>query len=676
MMSPKSTVILLALFLSGFCALSQDCTTLGQTPSTAFPVCGTSVFHQANVPICATNDIFVPGCSDNSSANYQNKNPFFYKFTCFTAGTLGFLITPADLDEDYDWQLYDITGHNPQDIFTDHSLVVTGNWSGNYGTTGASSAGVSFIQCASSTAPPVVNTFAQMPSLTAGHEYLLMVSHYSDTQSGYDLSFAGGTAVITDPTLPHLGVAKTSCDGTTITLKLNKRMKCSSLSVSGSDFTISPAAPAIISAVAANCSAGFDFDEVVLTLAAPLPDNNYQLIIKNGSDNNTIQDNCDRDIPPSEQTPFSYFVPAPIFADSLGKTGCAPDEIKIYFPKKIKCNTIAPNGSDFTITGSTPVTVIGASGNCVNDQSDVIIVKLSAPIFTRGNYTLSLKTGIDGTTVIDECGIELPIQSLPFSTVDTVSAEYNLSMVMGCQVNTLTFSHDGAHEVNSWNWTFNNIITANTQTHTIQFPASGTNTVQLIVSNGICRDTVNKTIVLDNEVKALFDIPDIICPEDKLTAINNSRGLIDIYQWSFDIAGSSNVKDPLPVQFPPTNQEAYYLIKLVCTNTALGCTDTQQKKLRVLNNCFIAVPTGFTPNGDGLNDYLSPNNAIKAEKLEFSVYNRWGQLVFHSRNWQEKWDGKINGLPQASGVYVWFLSYTHRDTGQRVFQKGTTTLIR
>lgn len=674
MLSPKSAVIILVLFLLRFRALSQDCTTLGQTPSTAFPVCGTSVFHQANVPICATNDVFVPGCSGTGNANYQNKNPFFYKFTCFTAGTLGFLITPAENDEDYDWQLYDITGHNAQDIFTDNSLVVTGNWSGNYGPTGASNTGVNFIQCASGTTP-FVNTFAQMPSLVAGHEYLLMVSHYSDTQSGYDLSFDGGTAIITDPNLPHLGVAKTSCDGTTITLKLNKRMKCSTLSTSGSEFTISPAAPAIVSAVPTNCT-GFDFDEVVLTLAAPLSNNNYQLIINNGSDNNTIQDNCNRDIPPTEQTPFSYFVPAPIFADSLGKPGCAPDEIKIYFPKKIKCATIAPNGSDFAVTGTTPVTVIGANGNCVNDQSDVITVKLSAPVYTKGNYTLSLKTGIDGTTVIDECGIELPIQSLPFTTVDTVSAEYNLNMVMGCQVNTLTFSHDGAHDVNSWNWTFNNTIKVNTQTHTIQFPASSSNTIQLIVSNGICRDTVNKTVVLDNEVKAAFDIPDIICPEDKLTAINNSKGLIDIYQWSFDIAGSSNLKDPLPVQFPGTNQETYYLIKLVCTNTALGCTDTQQKKLRVLNNCFIAVPTGFTPNGDGVNDYLYPNNAIKAEKLEFSVFNRWGQLVFHSRNWQEKWDGKINGLPQASGVYVWFLSYTHRDTGQKVFQKGTTTLIR
>jgi gliding motility-associated-like protein len=453
-------------------------------------------------------------------------------------------------------------------------------------------------------------------------------------------------------------------------------MKCSSLTPTGSEFSISPAAPAIVSAVAANCSSGFDFDELVITLAAPLASNNYQLIINNGSDINTIRDFCDRDIPPGEQVPFSYFIPQPIFADSIGRVGCAPTELKIYFPKKIKCNTIATDGSDFFVTGPTPVNVQAAGALCTNGQSDVITVTLTAPIYTKGNYQLHLKAGVDGTTVIDECGIELPLQQLPFTTADTVSAVYDLVTTLGCRTDVLQFSHDGAHDVNSWHWTFNDSIFINTQSHTITWPASSTNTVQLIVSNGVCSDTVAKTIVLDNEVIADFSMPDVICPEDPFQVTNTSKGLIDIYQWSFDVAGTSNIKDPAAVHFPQNNIESYYNIKLVCTNNTLGCTDTKQKRLRVLDNCFIAVPTAFTPNGDGLNDYLYPNNALKAENLEFSVFNRWGQLIFHTRNWQEKWDGKVGGLLQGSGVFVWFLSYTHRDTGKKVFQKGTTTLIR
>jgi gliding motility-associated-like protein len=171
-------------------------------------------------------------------------------------------------------------------------------------------------------------------------------------------------------------------------------------------------------------------------------------------------------------------------------------------------------------------------------------------------------------------------------------------------------------------------------------------------------------------------MPDVICPEDKLQVTNESRGLIDSWQWYFDVISTSNLEDPDPVQFPQTNKEAYYTIKQVVTNNALNCKDSVKKVLRVLNNCYIAVPSAFTPNGDGRNDYLYPNNAIKADNLRFNVYNRWGQLVFSSRSWQNKWNGKIGGMEQGSGVYVWTLEYTHHDTGQKVFQKGTTTLIR
>ncbi len=247
---------------------------------------------------------------------------------------------------------------------------------------------------------------------------------------------------------------------------------------------------------------------------------------------------------------------------------------------------------------------------------------------------------------------------------------------LGCQRDTLTFAHDGAHDVNSWNWIFNTGTPITTQTHTIIWPATSTNTIQLIVSNGVCSDTATSTVVLDNEVKAIFTMDDFICPEDKLEVINSSTGQINRWKWNYDIIGSSTLKNPPPFLFPTLNKEAYYTVKLVAYNDALNCSDSTRKTLTVLDHCFIAVPTAFTPNNDGLNDTFWPHNALKADNLEFRVYNRWGQLVFQSRTWRDKWDGKINGVLQPTGVYVWMLSYTHRDTKKQVFQKGTVTLIR
>jgi gliding motility-associated-like protein len=654
---------------------AQPCTTLGQTPSTAFPVCGTTVFNQDNVPICSTNDLFVPGCSGSGNVLYANKNPFWYRFKCYTAGSLGFTITPADLTDDYDWQLYDITGLDPNDVFTNQNIIVSGNWSGSSGATGASASGVDFIQCASSPGE-LKSTFAKMPNLVVGHEYLLLVSHFTESQSGYSLSFSGGSAIITDPAEPHLKSAATSCDGSKIIVKLNKKMKCSSLTANGSEFSLLPAVTTITSAVAKNCSSSFDFDEIELTLASPLTSNNYQLIINRGSDGNSLLDNCERGIPDAETAAFTYTIPQPIPIDSVGKTGCAPGLIKLFFEKKIDCNSIARDGSNFRITGPRVVTVIGAMGeNCVDGLSDIITLRLSEPIHTAGIFTITPQLAVNGGAVRDECGKIIQPAAVTFETADTVSADFNQINRMGCRQDTMTFTHNGANGVSSWEWLFDNTRETG-PSHQFIWPASGSHTVSLTVSNGTCVDSTTATIVLDNEVKANFSMPDIICPEDPLIVENLSTGLINNWKWNYGVLRTIQQHQPDPFYFPVSNTETDHMIKLVATNTSFGCSDSIAKKVKVLKSCFIAVPSAFTPNNDGLNDFLYPTNALKADNLTFKVYNRWGQLVFNSRNWQDKWNGKYNGIEQNTGVYVWFLTYTHRDTGKQVFQKGTTTLIR
>lgn len=669
------------IFFSLFLALAtqsgkSQCTALGQNPSTAFPVCGSTVFQQTDVPLCSSHSLYVPNCVDGAA--YENRNPFWYKFTCYNSGSLGFVITPTNMSDDYDWQLYDITGLNPDEVYTNKNIVVAGNWSGSSGATGASNAGVNFIQCASDPTANA-NTFAQMPDLIAGHEYLLLVSHYTNSQSGYSLSFGGGTAVITDPAEPHLSKVIPDCDGKTLTVVLNKKLRCNSLSGStgtGSEFSINAAGMTIASVTSPQCGTGFVFDTLVVTLNNPLPPGDYQLVINNGSDGNTLLDVCGQEIPDAESVSFRYDPPIPIFADSIGTVGCAPNQLKVYFPKRIDCSTIAADGSDFSVTGPTAVTVVGASGDCANGKSYVVNIQLASPIGTGGTYTVLLKTGNDGGTITDECGLPSPTHTKTFTATDTVSADFTYTTQFGCRENTLAFSHNGAHNVTSWNWNFNAISSVTTQNHTIKFPASSTNTVQLIVTNGVCSDTSSQTITMDNEVKTSFTMPAVICPEDLLEIQNTSTGLVDQWNWSFGNIATSQVKDPTPLKFPMTNIETVYAIKLVARNNTLNCSDSTVQPLKVLNNCFIAVPSAFTPNNDGLNDFLYPNNAIKAENLDFKVFNRWGQLVFHSKDWTRRWDGKLNGIEQATGVYVWMLEYTHRDTKQKVFQKGTTTLIR
>ena len=650
---------------------SQTCTTLGQNPSTAFPVCGIDTFSQSTVPYCGGR--FIPGtCSADGIAD---ANPFWYKFTCFKAGTLGFLITPNDLKDDYDWEIFDITGHNPDDIYSNTSLFVACNWSGNLGLTGASSSGTSLKNCAGTGYP----TFSAMPVLKLDHNYLLLISHftkYTPSQNGYKLSFGGGTASITDPLLPDILNANSSCDATQIIVKLNKQMKCNSLAADGSDFSISPAVSSVTGATGMGCNNGFDMDSVMLTMSKPLPPGHYIITIKNGTDENTLLDNCDRNISPGNNIPLVIIPLQPTPMDSLTTVGCAPVSLQLIFKKNIRCNSIAADGSDFTITGVSPVTVISAGGNCIDGVSDVINITLSAPIVSKGNYQLTLVRGSDGNTIIDECGQETPAGSfLNFSTKDTVSAAFTYRIFPGCRIDTIAFDHDGRNGVNQWLWKLDYSGTSHKKNPVAYFTTFGLKEITLSVSNGVCSDTVTKIISLDNELKAAFETNNLLCPEDAATFINKSIGDITNYYWDFGNGNTSEVQNPPSLHYPILNVEKTYPISLIVENKA-GCFDTAVNNLKVLKSCYIAVPNAFTPNGDGLNDYLYPLNAYKADNLEFSVYNRIGELVFHTNDWTQKWDGTIKGNPQDSGIYVWMLKYTNHDTGKKIFQKGSTVLIR
>ena len=240
---------------------------------------------------------------------------------------------------------------------------------------------------------------------------------------------------------------------------------------------------------------------------------------------------------------------------------------------------------------------------------------------------------------------------------------------------TVSFSHNGANNVNQWNWSFGNGTSSNQSNPVVTF-ATGQYTVRLIVSNGSCIDTATQVVQISNSFNAAFDAPAMICPGDIVQLTNNSTGNINDWQWSFGNGTTSNLQTPVGHRYPENGRESLYTIKLIVSNTILGCSDTATQVVKALKNCTIAVPTAFTPNGDGKNDFLYPLNAVKADNLEFKIYNRLGQLVFSTKDWTQKWDGKINGVLQDTGVYAWLLSFTQHDTKEKVFLKGTTLLLR
>ncbi len=86
----------------------------------------------------------------------------------------------------------------------------------------------------------------------------------------------------------------------------------------------------------------------------------------------------------------------------------------------------------------------------------------------------------------------------------------------------------------------------------------------------------------------------------------------------------------------------------------------------------IQIPNAFTPNSDGLNDTFRPIvNTELVRQFSMSIYNKWGQLIFETRNASKGWNGE-DAMP---GVYNWVISYKNR-VGKVNQMKGSVAVVK
>jgi gliding motility-associated-like protein len=485
----KSIVILLCVLC--FCThstLSQNwCPIPGQTAHSAIPVCATNVFTQGAPQSCG--GVILPSTMNycQTTGIYSDENAFWYKFTCYQPGTLGFVIKPHFANDDYDWALYDVTGRNPDDVYLQTGLMIACNWTNTRGNTGTSAAGTDLFTCYSPNAP----AFGKMPTLQPLHQYLIVIKDFGQSIYGYDLEFSGGTAVITDNVQPTIVNSWYDATNNTVGIKINKFMLCNTIAMDGSDFTIMPGNIPITLAEGINCHAQVDGDSILLQLSQPLLPGNYSITINTGSDGNTVTDACGRPLPPAAVTHFAVPVPCVLPAAFAGN------------------DVTIGNANQYSLTGS-PY----AAGTVLWQQ-------LSGPA--------------------------------------------------------------GAHMAD---------------------PAAATNHVTNL-------------------------------------------------------------------------QEGMYTFRYTISDAVCSASDTVMITVKGLPgiSCQFVLPNAFSPNNDGKNDLFKPGKFCVAGHYMFTIFNRWGEMIFRSNNPAAAWDGYYKGFAQPVGVYVWMIQYTDA-TGKAYNYKGTVMLVR
>jgi gliding motility-associated-like protein len=156
------------------------------------------------------------------------------------------------------------------------------------------------------------------------------------------------------------------------------------------------------------------------------------------------------------------------------------------------------------------------------------------------------------------------------------------------------------------------------------------------------------------------------------TFSDNSTNALNYY-WNFGDKTSSAVKNP-EHEF---KKNGTYNVQLIVMNT-YGCTDTLSKNVTVKLMDLYKIPTGFTPNGDGLNDYFGPQgDRMNSDNYKMTIFDKNGLKLFETTDLNTQWDGKIAGsnADAAQGIYFWKISMKDKNG---VLKDGTgyVTLLR
>ena len=121
------------------------------------------------------------------------------------------------------------------------------------------------------------------------------------------------------------------------------------------------------------------------------------------------------------------------------------------------------------------------------------------------------------------------------------------------------------------------------------------------------------------------------------------------YQWNFGDGTTSTSWN----YFHTYQDSGSYVVQLIVEND-YGCSDTTQGLVLIHEEFFIFVPNAFTPDGDQHNNTFLPIiSGHDPYSYELLIFNRWGELIFESRNSEVGWDGTYNGGIVQDGSYIW-----------------------
>jgi gliding motility-associated-like protein len=225
-----------------------------------------------------------------------------------------------------------------------------------------------------------------------------------------------------------------------------------------------------------------------------------------------------------------------------------------------------------------------------------------------------------------------------------------------CEGNTGQISVSNAEPTSTYVWHSVETIADTNAISTTSAPLfTAAYEVMVVDSNG-CSDVDTATIFVINPL-VLADWDTTIVIGDSICLPIDAEAGLYIFEWNPTEGLDCDTCGSLCLQ--PLEKITYS----VTVTDILGCfTSHADYTIDIYPETFLAMPTTFTPNGDGANDVISVRGWGIKKLEEFRIFNRWGEEMFFTTDEEQGWDGYYKGVLQNNDIYVYKIrAYTWRD---------------
>jgi gliding motility-associated-like protein len=365
------------------------------------------------------------------------------------------------------------------------------------------------------------------------------------------------------------------------------------------------------------------------------------------------------------------------FTATATNAGNSPTYQWLLNSKKVGTNSQVYSSSSF-VNNDAVSCVVSASGPCAgaSDVSNIIVLNVSAvgtatfdaigPLCQNSTppvLPLTSKEGIAGTW---------SPASINTSAIGTAAYKFTASSAGNCTTPatlnvTIVGSISSTFPTIADSFCLNDIAPALPPTSkegvngtwspsSINTATVGRTLYTFTPAAGQCGTSSQITIVV-NSLPTLTMGPDLTIAPGASTTLNISvTGNIVSYQWKpYTGLNNATIKDPVASPSSTT----IYTLDVIDDNK---CEASDSIKITVSGGTSkILVPNAFSPNGDGINDTWIISNLSAYPGATVDVFNRYGQLVFHSENTNKAWDGTFNGEPLPVATYYYIIDLKNNE---------------